>query len=150
MKLASAVILIGLGACGGAASEPTTESASIGAPAAPSWCAPLEPVQVSCAIDPLVACEERSGHKPASAHACGTYASTPCVGFDTGCAGVFAYCCESPAWDVGPLPREPADAAAPSVEAPSTGGPVNVAAPAGMTPTPFIPSPGVSHVLGDD
>lgn len=67
----------------------------IAAPAdAAPWCAPLEPVQVACAIDPLVACEERNGRQSASAHACGTYASTSCVGFDSTCAGVIVYCCD--------------------------------------------------------
>ncbi len=57
------------------------------------WCARLEPVQVSCAIDALLACEERNGRQPSEAHACGTYAATACVGFDSGCAGVIVYCC---------------------------------------------------------
>ena len=78
--------------CGGGPENPGwgTQTDPIAAP----WCAALEPVQVSCAIDPLVACEERNGRQPASAHACGTYASTSCVGFDSGCSGVLVYCCD--------------------------------------------------------
>jgi hypothetical protein len=77
--------------CGGGVGP---DVSAVEEPIAVPWCAALEQVQVSCAVDPLVACEERNGRQPGAAHACGTYASTSCVGFDSGCAGVIVYCCD--------------------------------------------------------
>jgi hypothetical protein len=90
-----AVLAVG---CGGApesreAGEGQAATADAG-PTVPAWCPPLEPVQVSCAIDPLVACEERNGKQPGAAYACGAWGGTTCVGFDTGCVGVLVYCCD--------------------------------------------------------
>jgi hypothetical protein len=71
----------------------------------PSWCSSLTAMQTDWVtqdhLDPVVACEERNGKRPATAYLCETVGSAPtdCVGFvsdnvPNGVAGVIVYCCD--------------------------------------------------------